>query len=59
MLTFLISGLFRDLFGTYDEAFYFGAIGIFLGGIVLVCGNVWKIIRDRRAKRAKRAVTDG
>lgn len=48
-----ISGLFRDVFGTFDEAFYFGAIGIFLGGVVLLCGNIWKIIRDGREKRAE------
>ncbi|XP_060597580.1 monocarboxylate transporter 12-like [Ruditapes philippinarum] len=46
-----VSGLFRDVFGSYDEAFYFGGLGIFFGGLVLVCGNVWKIIRERRAKR--------
>ncbi|XP_052790906.1 monocarboxylate transporter 12-like [Mya arenaria] len=50
-----ISGLFRDVFGTYDEAFYFGGIGIFLGGFVLLCGNVVKIVRDRRRRRQEKA----
>ena len=49
-----ISGLFKDLFGTYDEAFYVGAGGVFLGGIVLVCGNTWKICRERRARRKEK-----
>ncbi|WAR31065.1 MOT12-like protein [Mya arenaria] len=47
--------LFRDVFGTYDEAFYFGGIGIFLGGFVLLCGNVVKIVRDRRRRRQEKA----
>ena len=42
------------MFGTYDEAFYVGAGGVFLGGIVLVCGNTWKICRDRRERRAEK-----
>ena len=53
LFRFLFAGLFRDIFGTFDEAFYFGGIGIFLGGVILLCGNVWKIIRDRRVKRAE------
>ncbi|XP_045199293.2 monocarboxylate transporter 12-like [Mercenaria mercenaria] len=49
-----VSGLFRDIFGSYNEAFYFGGLGIFFGGLVLMCGNTWKIIRDRRAKRKEK-----
>ncbi|KAL4219062.1 hypothetical protein ACF0H5_021645 [Mactra antiquata] len=53
-----ISGLFRDVFGTYDEAFYFGGIGLFLGGLILLAGNIYKHIRDKRlARDAKK--TDG
>ncbi|XP_052230057.1 monocarboxylate transporter 7-like isoform X2 [Dreissena polymorpha] len=48
-----ISGLFRDVYGTYDEAFYFGGIGIFFGGCVLLCGNIVKLLRDRRARRSQ------
>ena len=51
-IKFLSSGLFRDVFGTFDEAFYVGAAGVFLGGCVLACGNTWKICREQRAKRA-------
>lgn len=47
-----MSGLFKDVFGTYSEAFYVGAGGVFLGGLVLAVGNTWKICRERRAKRA-------
>ncbi|WAR31081.1 MOT12-like protein [Mya arenaria] len=50
-----ISGLLRDVFGTYDEAFYFGGIGIFFGGFVLLCGNVVKFVRDRRRRRQEKA----
>lgn len=46
-----LSGLFRDIFGSYNEAFYFGGIGIFFGATVLICGNTWKLIRDRRRQR--------
>lgn len=53
-----ISGLFKDVFGTYDEAFYFGGIGIFIGGCLMLSGNIWRIIRNRRRDRANRAELD-
>jgi hypothetical protein len=33
-------------------------LGIFFGGLVLVCGNVWKILRERRAKRNEEEKSD-
>lgn len=50
VICLFFQGLFRDVFGTYDQAFYFGGIGILFGGLVLMGGNIYKFIRDRKAK---------
>ena len=51
-MIYFVPGLFKDVFGSYDEAFYVGAAGVFLGGCILASGNVWKLCREQRAKRA-------
>jgi len=38
-------------------AFYFGSIGIVLGGFVMVAGNIW-IHREKRRKRAEQNPQD-
>ena len=42
-----VVGLVKDLYGSYVIAFYVGAVGTFVGGAVMVAGNVWHYRRDR------------
>ncbi|XP_052768014.1 monocarboxylate transporter 12-like [Mya arenaria] len=44
-----VGGLIKDMLGSYDMAFYFGSIGIILGGLTMAVGNVW-IYRQKRRK---------
>ncbi|KAL3871119.1 hypothetical protein ACJMK2_039138 [Sinanodonta woodiana] len=45
-----ISGFLKDVFGTYDGAFYLGGAGIIFGALILLAENVWKLCRDARSK---------
>ena len=38
----ILAGLIKDYVGTYDGAFYVGSAGTFLGGIILLFGNIWQ-----------------
>jgi hypothetical protein len=46
-------GIFKDVLGTYDIAFYFAAFGIFLGGLAMAAGNIW-LYKQKANKRDKR-----
>ena len=47
-----VAGLLKDIYGTYDGAFYFGGAAIFAGGLILAGGNIRKIYLDRQEKRS-------
>ncbi|XP_052766607.1 monocarboxylate transporter 4-like [Mya arenaria] len=53
-----VGGLFKDMLGSYDMAFYFGSIGIILGGLVMGVGNVWIYRQKRRQREADTQTTD-
>ena len=54
LLPFLFLGQLRDIYGTYDGAFYFAAGAMLTGAAVLTIGNVWKHLDDK----AKKSVPD-
>ena len=47
-----VVGLLKDIYGTYDGAFYFGGAAIFAGALIMAGGNIRKIYLDRQEKRS-------
>ena len=45
---FVLSGLIKDYVGTYDGAFFVGSAGTFLGGIILLFGNIYRYRQQRK-----------
>jgi len=43
------SGQLKDIYGSYNGAFYFGSGAMFLGGVVMAIGNIY----NTYSKRAK------
>ncbi|XP_063420817.1 monocarboxylate transporter 14-like [Mytilus trossulus] len=43
-----LSGLLKDLNGTYDYAFYFGGIAVLLGSCVLLVSNIIHFLKSRQ-----------
>ncbi|VDI12742.1 MFS transporter, MCP family, solute carrier family 16 (monocarboxylic acid transporters), member 14 [Mytilus galloprovincialis] len=43
-----LSGLLKDLNGTYDYAFYFGGIAVLLGSCILLVSNIIHFLKSRR-----------
>ncbi|KAH3853453.1 hypothetical protein DPMN_095977 [Dreissena polymorpha] len=49
-----VGGMLKDLLGSYDMAFYFGSIGIILGGFMMMMGNIWIYRQKRHARKGKK-----
>ena len=45
-----IVGLLKDVYGSYDGAFYFGGSAILAGAFIMAGGNIRKIYVDRQEK---------
>ncbi|XP_076091531.1 monocarboxylate transporter 9-like [Mytilus galloprovincialis] len=43
-----LSGLLKDLNGTYEYAFYFGGIAVLLGSCILLVSNIIHFLKSRR-----------
>ena len=53
-----ISGLLKDIYGSYDGAFYFGGSAIFAGALIMAGGNVRKMYIDRQKERLKQELKE-
>lgn len=53
-----IAGLLKDIYGSYDGAFYFGGSAILAGALVMAGGNVRKVYVDRQEKNKKKKVSE-
>ena len=53
-----IAGLLKDIYGSYDGAFYFGGSAIFAGALIMAGGNARKIYIDRQRERLKQEVKE-
>ena len=45
-----VLGLLKDVYGSYDGAFYFGGSAILAGAFIMAGGNIRKIYIDRQEK---------
>lgn len=46
-----VGGLIKDYVGTYDGAFFVGSAGTFLGGFILLIGNIWQYRQNRKGQK--------
>lgn len=54
-VVFYFAGLFKDINGNYDVAFYIGGMGVLIGTLILFVNNIVHCIRTRQdTKRINR-----
>ena len=51
-LCYVLSGLLKDIYGQYDEAFFLGGAAMAGAGILMVVSNVHRIVHNRRRREA-------
>ena len=52
-----VLGLLKDIYGSYDGAFYFGGSAILAGALIMAGGNIRKIYVDRQEEKKKNSNT--
>ena len=49
----MITGLLKDIFGRYDEAFFLGGAAMAMAGLLMVVSNIYMMLQRRRHARAE------
>ena len=49
----MITGLLKDIFGRYDEAFFLGGAAMAMAGLLMVVSNIYMTLQRRRHAHAE------